>query len=79
MAQILAPALIIMDVLMPDVDGLEIMMTLDRESPRTGIIAFSGDVAEMDSLHAARALGGPIGFGDTKEGIIETSGAGWPE
>jgi CheY-like chemotaxis protein len=56
-AQTASPDLVITDVLMPEVDGLEVMMALSRESPATRVIAFSGGVAEMDYLHAAKVLG----------------------
>jgi hypothetical protein len=40
---------------MPDMNGLEVMMALNRESLMTRIIASSNGLAEMDHLHA----GGP--------------------
>jgi len=50
-------ALVITDVLMPDGDGLEVTMTLRRESPAVRIIALTGGTDEGDFLEAAMLLG----------------------
>ena len=64
-----SPDLVIMDILMPDQDGLEVIMTLRREFPDARVIAMTGgsetigvlnflDVAKM--LGARRALHKPF-------------------
>ncbi len=51
--------LIITDILMPEVDGLEIIQTLRRESPEIKIIAISGggETGRLDYLPEAREFG----------------------
>lgn len=56
-AQLMAPDLVITDVLMPDADGLEVTMALQRARPAARIIAVSGGVADMDYLDVAKDLG----------------------
>jgi YesN/AraC family two-component response regulator len=57
LARIATPDLVITDVLMPEVDGLEVTMALHRESPTTRIIVLSGGHGDMDFLDAAEQLG----------------------
>ncbi len=51
--------LIIADIFMPDMDGLEVIMDLRRSSTDTKIIAISGgsDVLDVDYLPQAKKLG----------------------
>ncbi len=57
LAHMASPDLVITDVLMPEMDGLEVTMALHRESPAIRIIALSGGVADMDFLDVAKTLG----------------------
>jgi CheY-like chemotaxis protein len=50
-------ALVITDLLMPDSDGLEVTMTLRRESPHAKIIALTGGAGEPNLLEVAKLLG----------------------
>ena len=50
-------ALVITDLLMPDMDGLEITIALHRESPTVKIIVLTGGSGESDFLDVARLLG----------------------
>lgn len=49
--------LVITDLLMPDSDGLEVTMTLRRESPHVKIIALTGGAGEPNLLEVAKLLG----------------------
>jgi CheY-like chemotaxis protein len=49
--------LVITDVFMPERDGLEVIMTLHRESPTVPIIAFTGKGMGRDFLNVAKYLG----------------------
>ena len=51
--------LIIMDILMPERDGIETILALKRESPDVKIVAISGggDAGRIDYLEQARDLG----------------------
>ena len=49
--------LVITDLLMPDNDGLEVTMTLRRESPHVKIIALTGGVGNLNLLEVAKLLG----------------------
>ena len=49
--------LVITDLLMPDSDGLEVTMTLRRESPHVKIIALTGSAGEPNLLEVAKLLG----------------------
>lgn len=55
--QIPSPAVVITDVLMPDMDGLEVTQTVHREAPGVPIIALTGGTADRDFLDAAKLLG----------------------
>lgn len=50
-------ALVITDLLMPDMDGLEVTMALHRESPTVKIIVLTGGSGESDFLDVAKLLG----------------------
>jgi len=52
--------LVIMDILMPDQDGLEAIMTLRREFPDTRVIAMTGGsdtIGVLNFLDVAKMLG----------------------
>jgi CheY-like chemotaxis protein len=51
------PALVITDVLMPDMDGLEVTRTVHREAPEVPIMVLTGGIGERDFLDAAKLLG----------------------
>lgn len=60
-----APAdLVITDILMPEQDGLETVMTLRKEFPEVKIIAISGggETGRMDFLYVAKHLGAQCTF-----------------
>lgn len=50
-------ALVITDLVMPDSDGLEVTMTLRRESPHVKIIVLTGGSGEPNLLEVAKLLG----------------------
>ena len=50
-------SLVITDLLMPDMDGLEVTMALHRESPTLKIIAITGGSGKRDFLDIAKHLG----------------------
>ena len=49
--------LILVDLLMPDMDGLDLIPLLRMERSASKIIAISGESGEWDYLDAARVLG----------------------
>lgn len=52
------PDLVLTDLVMPDVEGIEMIMALRRESPQLKIIAMSGDsLVSSPGLKAAELLG----------------------
>ena len=56
------PDLVITDILMPEVDGLEIIRSLKREFPHLKIIAMSGggETGKLQYLPEAREFGADI-------------------
>jgi two-component system, chemotaxis family, chemotaxis protein CheY len=54
-----APEVVIVDIVMPEQEGIETILALRRESPRVKVIAISGagPVGDVDVLKMARALG----------------------
>ena len=54
-----APEMVIVDIVMPEQEGIETILAIRRESPKTKIIAISGagQVGEVDVLKMARAFG----------------------
>ncbi len=53
------PDLVITDIIMPDMDGLEVIMKLKKEYPNCKIIAMSGggNITSSDYLTQAKLLG----------------------
>ena len=51
------PALVISDIVMPDVEGIETILTLREEAPTMPIIAISGGSGDTLYLRAATGLG----------------------
>lgn len=49
--------LVITDILMPDMDGLEVTRVLHREFPKVKVIAISGGQQDVDYCSVARFLG----------------------
>lgn len=56
-ARIIAPDLIISDVIMPDMNGIEAAIQIRSFLPRCKILLFSGQAATADLLESARAQG----------------------
>ena len=52
-----AADLIITDMLMPEMNGLEMMLELNRSFPNVKVIAMSGGPEREGGLHAAKLLG----------------------
>ena len=59
------PAVVLTDILMPEQDGIEVIMTMRRERPGVKIIAISGSgrIGSTDFLTMARKLGADAAFG----------------
>jgi CheY-like chemotaxis protein len=53
----LAPDLVITDINMPEVEGIELIRSLSRRTPRIPVIAMSGDAVGAKFFQAARLLG----------------------
>jgi DNA-binding NtrC family response regulator len=54
-----APDLVVTDIIMPDMEGLEIIVTLQKSNPQIRIVAVSGSgrLNEVDYLEYAEKLG----------------------
>jgi DNA-binding response OmpR family regulator len=54
-----APEMVIIDIVMPEQEGIETILAIRRESPTVKIIAISGagQVGDVDVLKMARAFG----------------------
>jgi len=57
-----AADLIITDILMPEMNGLEMMLELKRSFPNVKVIAMSGGPERESGLHAAKLLGARQAF-----------------
>ena len=55
--QVIPPDLLISDVLMPGMSGVELAMALSQLAPNCKVLLFSGQAATMDLLAAARSAG----------------------
>ncbi len=51
------PALVITDVMMPEMNGIELAKTIHGKHPHCVILIFSGNAATQDLLESARAEG----------------------
>ncbi len=51
------PSLVISDVVMPGMSGVELALTLERTIPECRILLFSGQAATVDLLEQARQMG----------------------
>ena len=72
-----APDLVITDILMPEVDGLEIIRSLRREFPQLKIIAMSGGGAtgKLQYLPEARKFGADTALSKPFDpGVLRTEG-----
>jgi CheY-like chemotaxis protein len=56
------PALLITDVVMPGMNGIDLAITIRRIFPDCKILLFSGQAATMDLLANARNAGHPLSF-----------------
>jgi CheY-like chemotaxis protein len=56
-ARIIPPDLLISDVVMPGMSGVELAMALSQSVPDCKVLLFSGQAATLDLLSAARAAG----------------------
>ena len=78
-------ALVLTDLLMPDMDGLEVTMVLHRESPTVKIIVLTGGSGESDFLDVAKLLGAhrtmkkPIAIAELLQAVREELGEDPPE
>ena len=57
LAQAHRPSLVISDVVMPGMSGVELALTLERTIPECRILLFSGQAATVDLLEQARQMG----------------------
>lgn len=56
LAESLKPDLICLDVMMPELDGLEVLRTLKRDHPAIGVVMITGN-ASMENVQEALELG----------------------
>ncbi len=56
-AEVIPPDLLISDVVMPGMSGVELAMALSQSVPDCKVLLFSGQAATLDLLSAARAAG----------------------
>ena len=68
------PAVVLIDILMPDKDGIETILELRRLDPGAKIIAISGRLRSWNYLRIAQELGADAGFekGRNPAHLIET-------
>ena len=57
MARVIPPELLISDVLMPGMSGVELAIDIQRSVPDCRVLLFSGQAATVDMLDAARGAG----------------------
>jgi CheY-like chemotaxis protein len=57
LAEQICPNIVISDVIMPDLDGVQTAIAIQRACPDTRILLFSGQAATSDILERARAEG----------------------
>lgn len=57
LAEQICPDIVISDVIMPDVDGVQTAIGIQRACPNARILLFSGQAATSDILERARAEG----------------------
>ena len=56
------PDLVIVDLFMPDLDGLAVIHTIKSEDPNAHFIALSGAVGGIELLNKAKTLGAQYAF-----------------
>jgi DNA-binding NtrC family response regulator len=56
-ARLQAPDLLISDVVMPDISGIDLAILMTAQCPRCKVLLFSGQAATSDLLQAAREKG----------------------
>ena len=82
--EVQSPDLVITDIMMPDTDGLEVVLSMRENHPEIPVIAISGGmtVAPMDFLPMVKKFGAvkvfykPVELGDLLEGVRELIGGG---
>src|ERR1700689_5965252 len=57
LAEQICPDIVISDVIMPDLDGVQTAISIQRSCPDARILLFSGQAATSDILERARAEG----------------------